>query len=334
LQDAFACATRACPEVTRDLHLGRLKVRLRFAGPALVEPLTAALEHLAAEPFARSDLEALIWDTASTGIDLPRPPWPGGPVIRNYVPGYSQDEVRAGLDPLFGGFSWYDHRAGRALYHLPAASALPVHETAFPLRTLWNWWLSGHGTQVVHAGAVSDGRGAVLLAGAGGSGKSNTSLACLEAGLEYLGDDYVAVEPGPPSVVHTLFASAKLFPSDLEHFPGLAAGVRPAGPGVDAKTVLFPGRTRPASVPRARPLRAILLPQVVRADRTEIAPVSGAQALRAMSPSTMFQLPGAGAAEFRAMAALTRHTPAFALRLGRDRREVVDRIRRFLAEGA
>jgi hypothetical protein len=331
---AFARAAAARPLVTRRLQLGPVRLGLRFAGPALVEPLTAALGHLGGGDGEAADLEVRIWDTESTGVELPRPPWPGGPVIRGFVPGYGHGDVLAALDPAFGAFTLLRGAERLAVYHLASARTLPAYETAFPLRTLWNWWLAGRGLQIVHAGAVGDGRGAALLAGPGGSGKSNTTLACLEAGLEYLGDDYVAVEIGEPAVAHTLFSSAKLFPSDLPHFPGLARALAHAGGDGDHKAVLFLARSHPAAVPRSRPVRAILLPRVARAARTEIVPVTAAAALRAMSPTTLFQLPGAGAAEFRAMGALVRAAPAFELRLGADRGEVVDRLRRFLAEGA
>lgn len=54
---------------------------------------------------------------------------------------------------------------------------------------------------VVHAAAVADGRGALLVLGGTGRGKSTTAMAALRAGWEVLGDDLVVVAPGKAGAV-------------------------------------------------------------------------------------------------------------------------------------
>ena len=52
------------------------------------------------------------------------------------------------------------------------------------------------GLVLLHAAAVGDADGVVLLVGNGGSGKSTTSVVCSQAGLGFLADDFCLLEPG------------------------------------------------------------------------------------------------------------------------------------------
>ena len=87
---------------------------------------------------------------------------------------------------------------------------LPYWETAAPFRILFHWWSQSFGGQISHAAAVGrDGKG-VLLAGRGGSGKSTTAICCVDAGMEYVGDDYVLLTRTPTPTAHSLYNSAKI----------------------------------------------------------------------------------------------------------------------------
>ena len=70
--------------------------------------------------------------------------------------------------------------------------------------------MEASGRQLVHAAAVGTDEGALLITGRGGVGKSTTALACLEAGMQFLGDDYVVVGLDPEPQVYRLYGSAKL----------------------------------------------------------------------------------------------------------------------------
>ena len=90
----------------------------------------------------------------------------------------------------------------------------------------------------------------------------------------------------------------------------------------------------PDAVAEALPIRAILLPRVTGRPDTRMTPVPRAQSLKAMAPTTMFQLAGAGRGEFHAMARLAAQVPSYALELGTDRTRIPDVIREFLAAHA
>ena len=71
--------------------------------------------------------------------------------------------------------------------------------------------LGKHKQQVVHAASVGTKDGAVLIVGKGGSGKSTSALACLNAGMYYLGDDYTLIsnDSNPQVLQPLLFRKSK-----------------------------------------------------------------------------------------------------------------------------
>src|SRR5271157_2983251 len=64
------------PAIERDFLIHGHRLRVQFAGPALVEPYTLALEHLAVAPAgAFPELTIRAWGSASSRVMLPSCPW-------------------------------------------------------------------------------------------------------------------------------------------------------------------------------------------------------------------------------------------------------------------
>ena len=101
-----------------------------------------------------------------------------------------------------------------------------------------------------------DQRRAVVFAGTSGAGKSTTALACLAAGMEFIGDDACLVAPGTGSTVHSVYGLAKLEPDAARRLPRARPfstdGAR------DGQTLVDPGERMRLQAP----LRAIFLPSV------------------------------------------------------------------------
>ena len=173
----------------------------------------------------------------------------------------------------------------------------------------------------MHAGAVGRDDGGVLIAGRGGAGKSTTSLACLDGGLLYAGDDYTLVDVDRP-MVYGLYSTAKLRPENLHRFPHLAALVDNADELETQKAMLFLYRHRPELLSSGFPVRAIVLPRVTGRPHTEIAPATAHDALAAIAPTTMFQLPGALPELFAKVRRLTRAVPCYWLDAGTELSEI------------
>jgi hypothetical protein len=75
------------------------------------------------------------------------------------------------------------------------------------------------------------------------------------------------------------------------------------------------------------PLRALLIPQVRVQTDTYLTPCGPREALAAMAPSTVAQLPIAGQPDMERMAALAAGLPAFILHLGSDLTQIPDVVR-------
>jgi hypothetical protein len=328
---AFEAAAKATGTVvSRTYTIASLTVTLRFAGSALVERLSAALEH---HPHGKPDDGALIvsiWDTASTGVPLP--PFPAD-AIDGGTTGVSRiappPAVRAKYRPDQRSLSLLDRAANRAVFCVADPAALASGETGAPLRVLFHWWMADHGRQLVHAGAVGTATGGFLLAGKGGSGKSSTALACLGSGLDYAADDYCLVSVDPTPRVHSLYSSAKLAPDQARRFPQLASVIVNPDKLDTEKAVFLVNRRYPEHIQQGFQISAIVVPVISNGPSSRLERAPAGTALRALAPSTILQLPGAGRAALATLSRLAWLVPTFVLRLGHD----LDAIPAVLAHG-
>lgn len=326
----YARAVRAgAPVRERHYDIAGDVVCLRFAGDALVEPLTRAISHLEIVPVEQPALSVDLWDSTSTGTDpssliefviemVWRAPFDAlSP--RHEVRGLHSERVYTTYELGSKVLTMFDAHERRANYWVRDPSELPYYERGAPLRTLLNWWLSQRGLHCVHAGAVGTDDGAVLLTGKGGSGKSTTTLACLDSDLRYAADDYCAISIGSEPYVHSLYNTGKLNgAADLERQPRFAPWVVNPEKMGEEKLLMFLHDHVPERLLVSAPLRAIVLPQVTDRQSPVIEPISPALALKALAPTTMFQLPGASGNAMLSMARLVKALPCYRLELGRD----------------
>jgi hypothetical protein len=296
------------------------RLLLRVAGEAMLEPQTASLAHHPQWQGGEPDLTVSMWDTASTRVALPetsRPPAGDGRVLASYNYGNS-------------GLSLLEPASRSAGYWLPDAAVVSNHDRASPLRVVLNWWLGGKGIQLVHCAGVGTTAGAAAIVGRGGSGKSTTSLACLDAGLGFFGDDYCAVnlQSRPPRML-SLYGLAKLAPESLARLPQLRSEIVHPESIEDGKYLLNLNTRFGGQFLDSTPLRAILVPQLSGGDTTRFSPARPLAALTALAPSTLVQAP-ARADSLALMRDMVAAVPCFDMALGSDVREVADAISRFL----
>jgi hypothetical protein len=332
--DRAAEAAGGAVEHWYDL-MGRSTV-VAGAGEALLGPLTGALAHRRCESAPGPPaLRLLVWDGRSTGVGLPGAPW--GPTAygaKGLIEGFNDDRFSTVFAPGVDLFNMFDRETRVGAFWLDDAAALPYWERGFPLRTLLHWSTAGTGRQLVHSGGVGVGDGAVLLTGVGGSGKSTTTLACLEAGLDYAGDDYVAFElpagAGEAPRLHSLYSSAKVDHATLERFPALRPLTANAGSD-DEKALLLLHPAHGRHLASGQRIRAIVLPQVTGRRDTRVVEASPVAAVRALAPTTVFQLPRLDREAFARVVALSRAVPSYHLELGTDRSQIAPAVAGLLA---
>lgn len=335
----FDVASARAGTEERTLLVGDVAVRLRVAGGPLLAALWPALAHLAAQVDS-IDVDLRAWDSASAGIAAPTP-FRGSELgeVHGLVDGVRYVQHRP---PGHAGtccLSAYDSAAAAGVWWTASPDGVPWWERAAPLRTLFHLALSGPRRLLVHAAAIGRGAFGALLVGAGGSGKSTTALAALLSGLDYVGDDYVLLDVAvEPPVAHALYGLAKLVPGTEALLPGfdrtaivgspLASGFAPDA-AKDAKAVVDVERLAPSGLRRRVPVTAVVACRRGGGRRSRLRPATATEALLALAPSTVFQLPGNGIA-LGALADLVRGVPCYVLELGPDPAEAVDLLARTL----
>jgi hypothetical protein len=318
--DRYVTAAAATDPVVRTYRIADGVVRIEFAGPALAGHLTAALEPGRTEDDEQvPDLMLRVFDSASTGVEVPAPPWswddftPSGEIA-----GFASRSTRLAFQLSAGAMNVHRPDEQSGWYWTPSAERLTAHDVGAPFLFLLHWWLADRGLQVVHAAGVGfDGRGA-LLVGPGGSGKSSTALACVRADGRYVGDDYCALEPGDRPLAHRLFATAKADDASLGRLDDLDHHELIPPTDTSLKTVLDLAGHHGDHIDECLPVDLLLLPEVVGGEASTVIRVGQFEALRALGPSTMIQLPGTGPTTWRHMATLAAQTPACRLHLGTD----------------
>ncbi|HWB18358.1 MAG TPA: hypothetical protein VG538_18280 [Vicinamibacterales bacterium] len=333
--DAFFRAAAHAPVVTRDLAVAGTAVRLHVAGDAMLPAVARALSHLeTATPLDGPRLDLYAWDSTSTGVAMPRPTWPVDAYReRGEIHTVDDAGVRAALTADGPILDLWDREANRAMTWVRDHASLRWYDRSAPCRRIFNWWLSDRGCQMVHGAAVGIDGGAVLLAGRGGSGKSNAALGSLGAGLDYLGDDYCVIAPDVEPIVYSLYSTGKVDARDLPRLPFLDGLAMNAGRFDTEKAVFFFDDRFRSQVRTKAALRAVVLPAIDLHAPTRLRRASPAAALRALSMTTIGQLPHAGGEALARLAAVARQRPAFHLHVGHDAADRVPILLRRLAAG-
>jgi hypothetical protein len=232
-----------------------------------------------------------------------------------------------------GILSVLDTERSLAFYWIDDAAQIPHWELGAPFLSILSRWLETVNCHYLHAGAVGNRTGGVLLAGKGGSGKSTTALACLQSELLYASDDYCLVTGGSAPYVYSLYNTAKLKgQEDFLRFPHLSEKISNADRLHEEKAVIFLHQYYPEKIVAGFPIRAVLVPTITGRQETRLQPTTSAHALKALAPSTMFQLPGAGQGRFQTMVKLLKSVPCLTLELGSDIAAIPAVIARFLSQ--
>ena len=332
----FAEAARRLGSHEHTYRIAGRDVVVRAAGEALVERTDPALarpgvaDPVGADadggPIRDASLVVEMWDTVRSGVPIGRAPW-GADDFRplGLVRPFCTDRFLTAVDVHTASLSLYDRRSSTARFWLEDAQHMAYWQAASPLRLILSWWASTLGMQLTHVAAVTGPRGAALLVGGAGAGKSTTSLSCVVGGLGFLGDDYCLLDPADgAATVHRVYSTAKLRPDAFERLPQLLPLARNRSRLDREKAVLDLAPTFAGSLVESAPVRAVVIPRVTGRFRTRA--VSPGSVLRAMAPSTVFGLFGATDGSLSTLARLSRTVPGYEVELGRDLDGVVDAI--------
>jgi len=74
------------------------------------------------------------------------------------------------------------------------------------------------------------------------------------------------------------------------------------------------------------PIKAVLIPRITGQSDTSVRPTTTGAALRALAPSTIFQLAGSGQTAFQTMSSLVKQVPCYSLELGTEMAQIPEVI--------
>ncbi len=238
--------------------------------------------------------------------------------------------LRASYNDAYGIWHIYDHESATGLQWMQSPVAFPPWEPAGPLRNFIHWALSTPESRLIHAGTLGQNGKAVLMVGRGGSGKSSTVVAGIAQRMQSAGDDYVHVRhDGLGTNVYPVFSVMKQDAAGLDRL-GLYDISAKSTANWQAKYEF--GAQDVGGLPMTGPLAvmAILIPVIGNRDDTTITPASKKEAMLALAPSTVLQMPGERISGMAFFADLVRRLPCHRLTLGRDPAGIVAAIRNFL----
>lgn len=207
----------------------------------------------------------------------------------------------------------------------------PEWEAATPLRNFLSWQLAAPGRALLHAGSLSIAGRGVLIAGAGGAGKSGLTIQGIARGWTSAGDDYVLAD-ADRSRVSPIYDLLKQDRAGLARLGLSSAQLPGATKNWKAKYTFGFSALRHGARPEGHDLHALLLPRVGGTARTTLTPIGAKAAFLRFVPSCVSQVYGARDHAFAVAARLSRRLPAYDLSLGPDPDESADVLMRF-AEG-
>lgn len=327
-RDACDAALAAAGDTLREMFFdfGGKRVRMRVCGAELAEHLSRPFAHLRvdADSGASVELSIDVWDEREVHVPYPsggdndplETSWPAGHGMLAVSPAtrYVRYDCTAWV-------TWIDRAQKRIIGWRSNADRLSMHERTRPMPFLLPIWYADRGVHIIHAGLVARNDKGVLFCGSNGAGKSTTSLACLCAGMDFLSDDHVGLEERDGRFIgHSVFGSTRLEPDHMERaLPELLPYAIRSPEWFETKSLVLVAEAMPERVKPSVPIRAIVLPFIVDAESPRLVPATRAEALRALAPSTLMQMPfGATPDRFKKLAELAMSVPAYRLELGRD----------------
>jgi hypothetical protein len=314
-------------QTSRRYRFGSHHVELIFAGQSLVPIISPAFEHISETGKTPEELLVLLWDRESTGVNMPPVPWD----VQKYLNDgeiwrYTDQRFRITFNPQTKTYNLIDLEQKIAIFQTATTVGIPQYQSGSPLLQILEWWLDKFEEYILHAGAVGYADRGVLLVGKGGSGKSTTSLACLDSDLKYVSDDYCLLTNSAAPYVSSLYNSAKVKLSESGRFFYLKNASVSPNTNDSEKTLFFIFNQEFQKTIAGFPVCAILIPRITGLPKTELQAATSAQALLALAPSTVFHFPGTENHAIKSMGQLVKKVPCYFLNLGTDFSEIADCI--------
>jgi hypothetical protein len=262
---------------------------------------------------------------------MPPAPWTSSDYqARGEVKGYNDDRFNTAVHGGSNVLNLLDKKNNRAMWWVRDIRKLPAWEYGSPMVYILSWWMSIRNRQFLHAGAVGKNDCGILLAGKGGAGKSLTALLCLDSDLLYASDDYCLVNTDTSPVIYSIYSSAKIHKKDIQKLPHISDKAVAHKVMDNEKHLLFLEPTFHDKITTQFPLSYILIPRISNTKNTNIIKATPMDVLKALAPSTIFQLSKTGKQTFQNIANLAKTVPGYFINLGSDLKQIPSCISDFI----
>ena len=320
------------PLTDYDINLAETNVRLSFFSNQLSDILLPALSHITYSSVTSEKPQYQIYVLDGTTIDSPLP------VIEDIT---NKFIFRGDIE----NFSTYQHQIAYLIHsklicavdHINKigiviaqdSKLIPKFITASPLKEIFNWIMLRNQCSLIHAAAVGNQDGAVLLVGKSGSGKSVTAIRCLFHGLDFYGDDIVGISNKKTPLIHSIFATAKIFNKDISKIAGLEKYSILGNLKPNDKEVFFLNEYFKEQLPIVMPIKAIL--HVIQSDDTaSISPTSVANLLNVVGATSVTLFPYSHQTYTIQLMSLFKSVPCFKFKLGNQTDQIALTLEHFL----
>lgn len=317
---------------------GGLRLRVRFAAGALHDVIDPVLAHAASSNGGPS-VEATVYAIDASQCSFGEPPleWPfeteseDGNLRTCWQPKHglaiSSDESR-------GIWHLMDLRTMSGLYWVRSAQSLPLWEFGSPLRHFVQWMAQANHISMIHAAAISPARNVpgVLLAGAGGSGKSTMTAAAIEAGWLTTGDDFVVMQLEPNAVTYPVFDVMKLIGNAENEFSNLTRDAINKHRSPGEKALVPISKVAKGQLVPYLDVAAVLSLKLTHSPVSSITLTGKTELVSALAPSTMKILRTGLRETFSFCSDLVRRLPCYRFCIGSDPREGLAVLEDFITE--
>lgn len=328
LRASFETAASTNGTANVDLKIAGQPTRICFAELSIQRILMPSLQGLLASP-AEPTMTIKVWGGKSTAF----PSTELQKALARYpdkVSVINSGTLHLQYNPDGEILSCIDTHTREAYYYVIDADRLPDYEVCTPMRMVFNWLCAMHDTLMVHAAAVGcDGVGALII-GKSGAGKSTTGLQCLLHGMDYLGDDYVAITGPAPTIAHHLYRGCKVMDDALERLPELRPYVIISNQQSKKNVVIL--KEGVGNLASSLEIAFIIRPRVSFAPETSFARLSPMQAITEFASSTILQMPGTGNYMLRELSRFCTSIPAYEMSMSSTPAEISGSLKGFLQQ--
>jgi hypothetical protein len=314
------------------IAIGGHRAYLEFASDKLRHALLPSLSGLRVfnQDKQSKDLTIYLWD-ASHGINFLC--HKTKQALQHYLDRHSeinQDNIHLQYNPQGEILSCIDTHKKIAFYFTPHVETLPDYEISAPMRIIMHWFCKMNHLLFVHAAAVGFHGAGALLVGRGGAGKSTTALACLLNGLDYIGDDYIALSTEKNPMGHHVYRGCKISDEALLKLPELAPYAIETNKTQEKNVLMLDENA--GRVVQSIPIKMIIRPTICHAVQSSFKPLPLMKLLADFAGSTILQMPGSEPDTLHELAMFCRKTPAYSMLLSHDFTEIAARLKLFLTQ--